>query len=134
MMEGITDIKLQRFLDEALSAEEMSQIEQQLRNDKSLQQRLKETIGQREAGLHSLGEIWRRNRLSCPTREQLGGFLLKALPETQIHYIQFHIETVGCRLCQANLDDLKRHRTEDRQVQSKRQTRYFQSSVGYIKD
>jgi len=30
-MQGITDIKLQRFLDEALPAEEMSQIEKLLR-------------------------------------------------------------------------------------------------------
>lgn len=133
-MEGITDIKLQRFLDEALPVEEMSHIEQQLRNDRSLQLRMKEIIGQREAGVHALGEIWRRNRLSCPTREQLGGFLLKALPESQIQYVQFHIETIGCRVCKANLEDLKRQRTEDRHVRSKRQTRYFQSSVGYIKE
>jgi hypothetical protein len=134
MMEGITDIKLQRFLDEALPAEEMSLIEQQLRNDKSMQLRMKEIIGQREAGLHSLGEIWRRSRLSCPPREQLGGFLLRALPESQIQYIQFHVETIGCRVCKANLEDLKRQRTEDRQIRTTRQSRYFQSSVGYIKE
>jgi hypothetical protein len=134
MMEGITDIKLQRFLDEALPAEEMSQIEQQLRKDKSIQLRMKEIIGQREAGLHSLGEIWRRNRLSCPPREQLGGLLLRALPENQIQYIQFHIDTIGCRVCKANLEDLKRQRTEDRQARTTRQSRYFQSSVGYIKE
>lgn len=133
-MQGITDIKLQRFLDEALPAEEMSQIEKLLREDKSLHSRLKEIIGQREAGLHSLGEIWRRNRLSCPSREQLGGFLLKALPENQLRYIQFHIETIGCRLCKANMEDLKLLRTEDRQTRHTRQTRYFQSSVGYIED
>lgn len=133
-MEGITDIKLQRFLDEALPAEEMSHLEQQLRNDKSLQIRMREIIGQREAGLHALGEIWRRNRLSCPSREQLGGFLLRALPENQVQYIHFHTEIIGCRLCRANLEDLQRQRTEDRQVRTKRQTRYFQSSVGYIKE
>lgn len=133
-MEGITDIKLQRFLDEALPVEEMSHIEQQLRNDRSLQLRMKEIIGQREAGVHALGEIWRRNRLSCPSREQLGGFLLRALPESQIQYVHFHIETIGCRVCKANLEDLKRQRTEDRQVRSKRQSRYFQSSVGYIQE
>ena len=25
----------------------------------------------RDAGLHSLGEIWRRHRLSCPSRQEL---------------------------------------------------------------
>lgn len=133
-MDGITDIKLQRFLDEALPAEEMSQLEQLLRSDRSLQLRVREIIGQREAGLHSLGEIWRRNRHSCPTREQLGGFLLRALPESQVQYIQFHIDTIGCRVCKANLEDLKRQRTEDRQARTTRQSRYFQSSVGYINE
>lgn len=134
MSDGLTDIRLQRFLDEALPSEEMSQIEQLLRSDHTLQQRLQELIGQREAGVHSLGEIWRRNRLSCPTREQLGAYLLKALPEAQAKYIDFHLEVIACRLCHANLDDLKHQRSEDRQQRHQRQTKFFHSSVGYIRE
>jgi hypothetical protein len=40
--------------------------------------------GRRDAGVHSLGEIWRRNRVSCPTRQQLGSFLLGILSDEQV--------------------------------------------------
>ncbi len=82
--------------------------------------------------MHSLGEIWRRHRISCPTRGQLGGYLLGTLPHDFAAYIQFHIELAGCRFCQANLSDLKAQQGEaDEAVQSRRR-KYFQSSAGYL--
>jgi hypothetical protein len=60
-----------------------------------------------DRGEHSVGAIWRRERLSCPTREQLGQHLLGAAPPDLGDYIEFHLETVGCPYCLANLDDLK---------------------------
>ena len=59
-------------------------------------------------GEHSIGAVWRRDRLSCPTRDQLGAYLLQALDPDLIDYIAFHLQTVGCPYCQANLDDLKK--------------------------
>ena len=53
-----------------------------------------------------------RQRLSCPTRDQLGSHLLGALSAEQADYIQFHVETIGCRLCQANIEDLRRQQEE----------------------
>jgi hypothetical protein len=82
--------------------------------------------------LHSLGAIWRRHRLSCPPREQLGSFLLGVLDADHADYIRFHIETIGCRVCQASLADLEEQQTAASKVVEQRRTRYFQSSAGYL--
>lgn len=136
MKNTYSDQQLQAFLDEALPADTMAQIEVEMRTDAELMTRLMSILGQREAGVHGLGEIWRRHRLSCPTRQQLGGFLLGTLDEDLQHYVQFHLEQVSCRLCQANLQDLK---SEAEQLQANtaaqsRRRKYFQSSAGYLSD
>src|SRR5687767_2924700 len=99
--------ELEAYLDEALPAEEMARIEDALRRNPKLLDELAAINARRDAGVHSLGEIWRRHRLSCPTREQLGGLLLGTLPKQQSDYLRFHLDVVGCRLCRANLLDLQ---------------------------
>ena len=132
-MATFTDQQLQAYLDESLESSLMAEVEQQLRSDESLRERLVAVAGAREAGVHGLGEIWRRQRLSCPTREQLGSFLLGAMSSEQQDYIQFHLETIGCRICQANLEDLKSQRLEQESAVKTRRQRYFQTSAGYLK-
>lgn len=127
-----TDQQLRAFLDESLPAELMSEIERLLRSDGKLRQRLADLCGQREAGVHGLGEIWRRHRLSCPTRQQLGSYLLSAMSDDWLKYIRFHIEQVGCRVCQANLDDLRAQSAEQQAQVDERRRKYFQSSAGYL--
>lgn len=113
----------------------MAQIEVQMRTDTQLMTRLMGILGQREAGVHGLGEIWRRHRLSCPSRQQLGGFILGTLDEGLQNYIQFHVEAVACRLCQANLEDLKAEAEQQQATASQsRRRKYFQSSAGYLSD
>lgn len=125
--------ELEAYLDETLPAAEMARLEQALRSDPALRTRLAELIARRDAGMHSLGAIWRRHRLSCPGRQQLGSFLLGAVEPGEADYIAFHLEVIGCRYCQANLEDLKaRQQAEDRQVAARRR-RYFQSSAGYLR-
>ncbi len=135
MKSSYSDQQLQAFLDEALPPETMAQVEVQMRTDTQLMTRLLNILGQREAGVHGLGEIWRRHRLTCPTRQQLGGYLLGTLDEGWLQYIQFHLDHVACRLCQANLQDLKAEaeQTQAASVQSRRR-KYFQSSAGYLSD
>ena len=123
---------LEAYLDEALPAEEMAVIERALREDRTLLRQLTSVHSRRNAGVHSLGEIWRRHRLSCPTREQLGGLFLQTLPEETADYVSFHLEVVGCRFCQANLHDLQAQLAEDTQVVQTRRRKYFQSSAGYL--
>lgn len=124
--------ELEAYLDEALPAEDMARIEDALRRDPQLLEELAAINARRDAGVHSLGEIWRRHRLSCPTREQLGSMLLGTLSKPHSQYVKFHIEVVGCRLCQANLADLQRQAAEAADAAQTRRRRYFQSSAGYL--
>jgi hypothetical protein len=128
----MTDSDLEAYLDEALPAAEMAVIELSLRQDKSLLGRLSSINARRDTGLHSLGEVWRRSRLTCPTREQLGGHLLGVLDDGHSDYIQFHVESVGCRFCQANLADLQEQQAGAGDATTKRRRKYFQSSAGYL--
>jgi hypothetical protein len=100
-MRQYTSAELEAFLDEALAAEEMSAIEQALRADKDLAAKLAQIVQRRGGGVHSIGDIWRRYRISCPSREQLGSYLLGVLDEPVEEYIRFHLQTISCRLCQA---------------------------------
>ena len=124
---------LDAYLDEALPAEEMARIEKVLRNDPELRRRLAATNARRDAGVHSLGEIWRRHRLSCPSRQQLGSYLLEALPDDQAQYVRFHLEEIGCRFCSANLADLETEEAEAPDAAVTRRRKYFQSSVGHLR-
>jgi anti-sigma factor RsiW len=90
-----TPSDLDAYLDEALPPEEMARIEKALRGDSALVKQLASIQARRGSGVHSLGEIWRRHRLSCPSREQLAGFLLGAVSEALTGYIAFHVEVVA---------------------------------------
>ena len=133
MTATFSESDLEAYLDEALPAEEMSRLEKALRDDPKLVRRLAAIHSRRNAGVHSLGEIWRRGRLSCPSREQLGSFLLRALPDDAADYTAFHLDAVGCRWCQANLADLENQQPEAGEVAQTRRRRYFQSSAGYLR-
>lgn len=123
---------LESFLDESLPAERMAAIEDSLRQSNDLQKQLATINGRRDAGLHSLGEIWRRHRITCPSREQLGSYLLGVLPRDTADYIKFHLETIECRYCEANLADLTAQQSASSADVAQRRSRYFQSSVGRL--
>lgn len=135
MQTNFTTEMLEAYLDEALPAAQMTEIESALRSDEELSSQLAQVIGRRDAGLHSVGAIWRRNRLSCPTREGLGSYLLGAMVLEEAEHTRFHIETLGCRYCVANLEDLKAQQeaTEADQIHVRRK-KYFQSSAGYLSE
>jgi hypothetical protein len=124
---------LEAYLDEALPPEEMARIEKAARDDAVLSRSLASIHARRDEGIYTLGEIWRQRRLTCPTREQLGSWLLGAIDEEAARYIAFHLEVVGCRYCQANLADLRTQQEGAEQVAVTRRRKYFQSSAGYLK-
>ena len=133
MARSYTQAELEAFLEGSLSPEESASIEKQLRDDKEMLTELASVNGRKDAGLHSLGAIWRRHRIGCPTREQLGSFLLGTLEESLQEYVHFHIERVGCSFCQANLDDMKQRHNEANEARATRRRKYFDSSAGYVK-
>ena len=133
MLEKFTDAELEAYLDEELSVEDMARVDTALRNDPALKNYLAAINGRRDMGVHSIGAIWRRNRLSCPSREQLGSFLLGILADEQADFIKFHIQKVGCRPCQANLGDLARQQEETEEIPVSRRRKYFESSAGYLR-
>ncbi|MBI3465710.1 MAG: hypothetical protein HY000_22050 [Planctomycetes bacterium] len=124
---------LEAYLDEALPPEEMSRIEDALRRDPKLVRELAAVNARRDAGVHTLGEIWRRHRLTCPPRDRLGSYLLGILPDGEAEYITFHLETLGCRYCRANADDLRNQQSEAAAHAASRRKKYFQSSAGYLR-
>ncbi len=127
-----TDQELLAYLDESLSIELMSQIEEALRQTDSLRVHLAQLSRQRDQGAHTVGEIWRRNHLSCPSRSQLGGYLLETLAPDFQSYIEFHLDQTGCRYCAANLEDLKAGLSTVSKETERRRQKYFQSSAGYL--
>ena len=133
MAKSFTQTELEAYLDEALPIEGMARVERALRDDPKLAAQLAAINGRRDAGVHSLGEIWRRHRLSCPTREQLGSYLLSVLENDVAEFVKFHLEVSGCRTCLANFDDLKTRQTDAPAVVESRRKKYFQSSAGQLK-
>jgi hypothetical protein len=127
-----TDAELAAYLEEGLPAEAMIRIEERLRTDEGFRRRFTQLLSQREGGGHSVGDLWRGSRLSCPSRQELGSYLLGGLEEDQGQYIHFHLETVGCRVCRANLDDLRSSGSDSPATQTRRR-KFFESSVGRIR-
>src|SRR5579864_5882419 len=128
-----TDAELLAYLDEGLPVERMAAVENALRASAELQNRTSALRMQRDEQGHSVGDIWRRGRLSCPTRHQWGSYLLGALPAELAQYFCFHLETVGCRYCAANLDDLRQAGAQNSTETAQRRQKYFQSSAGYVR-
>lgn len=129
----ITDAELEAYLEESLPAESMTGIELELRQRPELLRRLSTILGRREAGVHSVGEIWRKHRLSCPDRRQLGSYLLGAIDNDHAAYIRFHLEMIGCRFCQANFADLRQQQEETQELIISRRTKYFQTTAGHLR-
>ncbi len=107
-MAEITRQMLRDYLHDALPDAELSAVEKALRESAKLRTAYKEVVEQEDRGEHTVGAIWRRERVSCPTRDQLGGYVLGAGDPELLDYIEFHLKTIGCPYCQANLDDLKK--------------------------
>ena len=132
-----TDAQLIAFLDEELAPDLSSRLETALRDQPPLRQRLTVLRGQNLAGLHTIGAIWRRQRLSCPDRTELTKFLCGESSSTDADYIRFHLVEIHCRVCNANVDDLKQTIGDQQdsapQDSKARRGRLFESSAGHLR-
>jgi len=123
---------LEAYLDDALGEAATAEVERALRDSESLRGQLRGIMLSRDCGEHSVGAIWRRRHLSCLSREQLGSYLLGAMDEDLQDYVAFHLQTVACASCLANLADLEQQRADEPvRVQSRRK-RYFDSTAGML--
>ena len=131
-MMNVTREYLNAYLDDALNDSETAQVEQVLRSSEALRRMLRALIQERDRGEHSIGAIWRRERLSCPTREQLGSYLLQALDPGLQEYLDFHLRTIACPYCLANLADLESRQREPAPKSQDRRRRFYESSAGFL--
>jgi hypothetical protein len=131
-MAKITREMLHGYLEDALSDGDTAQVEKELRESEALRRLLRVVIQDRDRGEHSIGAIWRRQRLSCPGREQLGSYLLQVLEPGLQDYIDFHLRTIACPYCLANLADLQVLQREPAPKAQARRRRFFESSAGYL--
>ena len=77
-----------------------------------------------------LTEVWETQRLTCPKRTTLGGYLLNTLDTSWSQYVRFHLSTVGCPFCTANVDDLQKQTSSDPRPL---RDRILQSTVGFFR-
>jgi hypothetical protein len=77
-----------------------------------------------------LTEVWEEQRFTCPKRSTIGRFLLGTLEGAWGEYVDFHLNKLGCRFCQANVQDLQK---SDEQQETKTRQRIFESTVGFFK-
>lgn len=79
---------------------------------------------------HLIRRTWEENLLSCLKRSTLGAHTLGSLDAEWSDYVVFHLETVGCDFCAANLADLA---SEEEPISPGARERIFASSVGFLK-
>ena len=133
MSRKFTDADLEAYLDEALDPDAAAEVEVGLREDKDLLQRLSYINSRRDAGIHTLGEIWRRNQIGVPSSEDMGKYLLGVLSPEQADYINFRMDTLKCRYTSAMYFDLQdQSKATPPQVDNRRR-KYFDSSAGLLK-
>jgi len=132
-MPPITSELLAAYLDDALGQAESARVEQALRESDELRGTLRALMQDVDRGEHSLGAIWRRERLSCPSREQLGNLLLDVLDEAESAFIRFHLEVIGCPFCTANMEDLRARQAELAPQARARQQRFVASSADLLR-
>ena len=89
-----------------------------------------ETLASEVSG-NLLTSVWEAQRPSCPKRATLGKFTLGILPPEWDDFVQFHVNTLKCSFCNANLAELQTG-TED-SGKNATQRRLFESTVGFLK-
>ena len=91
-----TDAELEAYLDESLDSDRAAEVELQLRSDSQLLKRLSRINSRRDAGMHTLGEIWRRNQIGVPNAATMTDYLTGRLSAEAADYIEFRIDELKC--------------------------------------
>jgi RNA polymerase sigma-70 factor (ECF subfamily) len=78
-----------------------------------------------------IAQVWQEYRPSCPKRNTIGAFHLGTLELEWKDYIDFHLHTLGCQFCLANLKDIEEQNKQ--KDSSKLCQRIMESTVGFLK-
>ncbi len=74
---------------------------------------LSEALDSGESDVHfDVGALWKKARVSCPSRHWLARLVAGTLPEGPAGFVRFHLDEMRCEWCQANRDDLERSERE----------------------
>ena len=130
----ITRSTIESYLHDALPPEKAAAVERAIRDQPDLMALVSQVRRETDHGEHSIGAVWWRERLSCPTREQLSMHLEEILDDQYAAYVTAHVKLVGCHVCQATLDDLRHLRAEAAAPRSARRKRIVDSSAGVLRD
>jgi hypothetical protein len=128
-----TDAELEAFLDESLDPARAAEIEAAVRSNKDLIRRMSRINGRRDAGMHTVGEIWRRNQIGVPTSEVLGKYLLGILDSGHADYIRFRLETLKCPFTIAALADLQQRQDHSKTEIETRRRKFYNSGAGLLR-
>jgi hypothetical protein len=131
---AITRSVIESYLHDALPPEQAATVEKAIREQPSLLALVSQVRRESDFGEHSVGAIWKRERLSCPTREKLAMLLDDVLDDDYAEYVKSHIKVVGCHVCQSVLDDLHHLRAEPTAPRAARRKRIADSSAGILRD
>lgn len=132
MTSDFTDADLESYLDETLHPDLAIDLEQSLKEDQDLLSRLSHINGRRDAGIHTLGEIWRRNQVGVPSREQIEEYVAGKLDADHADYIKFRLDILKCRYTIAHVNDIKTNKDSKDNEQGRRK-KYFDSSAGLLR-
>ena len=133
MTSEFNDAELEAYLDESLESARAAELEQRLREDRVLLQRLSQINHRRDAGIHTLGEIWRRHQVGVPTIEKMKNHLLGVLPADESDYIEFRINELRCPFTIAMQKDLHAQQVENAELSKTRRERFYKTSAGLLK-
>ena len=132
MNSEFTDADLESYLDETLHPDLAMDLEQSLKEDEKLLSRLSHINGRRDAGIHTLGEIWRRNQVGVPNRQQIEDYVSGKLDADHADYIKFRLDILKCRYTIAHVNDLS-GKNEAKDSEQGRRKKYFDSSAGLLR-
>ncbi len=134
MTTEFSDAELEAYVDESLDPVRAAEIERALKTDRPLLRKLSWINGRRDAGVHSLGEIWRQAQIGVPSREVIVRWVAGQLPREEAEYLQFRVETLKCRFTAALLDDVRQSAASPSQHEAEsRRKKIFTSSENLLK-
>lgn len=123
--------ELLAYCDEQLAGPLAAVIEQALRDDPQLVNRLSELLRARDQGGMTLGEIWRRQQISCPAEPMWRAFVRGGLSSSLADYLQFHLDTIGCGRCRAVVIAIREQAIgEEESITRSRHERFLKTSIG----